>query len=59
MSKFSFDGQPNLRLLTNQQIEMIHERALYILDQTGVKFDSEEALKILKENGADVDLTPC
>ncbi len=55
MSKFSFDGQPNLRLLTNQQIEMIHERALYILDQTGVKFDSEEALKILKENGADVD----
>ena len=55
MSKFSFDGQPNLRLLTNQQIEMIHERALYILDKTGVKFDSEDALKILKDNGADVD----
>ena len=55
MSKFSFDGQPNLRLLTNKQIETIHEKALYILEKTGVKFDSEDALTILEQNGAKVD----
>lgn len=47
MSKFSFDGQPNLRLLTNNQIKTIHEKALYILEKTGVKFDSKDALTIL------------
>lgn len=55
MAKFTFDEQPNLRLLSNQEIEKIHDKAIYILEKTGVKFDSEEALKILEEHGAEVD----
>ena len=55
MAKFSFEGQPSLRLLSNEQIKMMHEKALHILECTGVKFESEEALTILKDNGAEVD----
>lgn len=55
MVKFTFESQPGLRLLSNEQIETIHEKALYILETAGVKFDSEEALKILQDNGAVVD----
>lgn len=57
MEKFSFKGQPRLRLLSDEQIELMHEKALYILENTGVKFESEEALKILKDHGAQVDFT--
>ncbi len=55
MAKFSFEGQPSLRLLSNEQIKMMHEKALHILECTGVKFESEEALTILKDKGAEVD----
>jgi trimethylamine---corrinoid protein Co-methyltransferase len=43
MAKFSFEGQPSLRLLTNEQIATLHEKALEVLETTGVKFESEEA----------------
>lgn len=56
MAKFSFTGQPRLQLLSNEQIENIHEKALEVLETTGVKFESEEALQILADNGALVDL---
>ncbi len=55
MGKFTFDGQPKLRLLSDEQIKLIHEKALYILETTGVRFESDEALKILKDHGAAVD----
>ena len=55
MGKFTFATQPTLRVLTNSEIETIHEKALYILAHTGVKFDSEDALQILRNHGADVD----
>ena len=55
MAKFSFEGQPSLRLLTNEQIATLHEKALEVLETTGVKFESEEALQILADNGALVD----
>lgn len=57
MAKFTFEGQPRLRLLSNEEIEKIHDEALGILENTGVKFDSEEALKILENHGASVDYT--
>ncbi|MEW5784498.1 MAG: trimethylamine methyltransferase family protein, partial [Bacillota bacterium] len=55
MEKFTFKGQPRLRLLSDEQIELMHEKALYILESAGVKFESDEALKILKDHGATVD----
>lgn len=55
MEKYSFDSQPRLRLLSEEDIKLIHEKALYILENTGVKFESKEALDILKGKGAVVD----
>ena len=55
MEKFTFKGQPKLRLLTDEQIQLMHEKALYVLEHAGVKFESDEALKILHEHGAQVD----
>ncbi len=55
MAKFSFEQQPKLRLLSDQDIEKIHEKALHILENTGVKFYAREALEILEENGVNVD----
>ncbi len=56
MGKFTFDGQPKLKLFTDEQIKLIHEKALDVLETTGVRFESEEALRILKDHGAAVDL---
>lgn len=55
MEKYKFDSQPRLRLLGEEDIKLIHEKALYILENTGIKFESKEALDILKEKGAVVD----
>ena len=57
MEKFTFAWQPPLRLLTNEQIALMHEKALYILETAGVKFESDEALKILQDHGAAVDFS--
>ncbi|MBM4236539.1 MAG: hypothetical protein FJ152_08740 [Firmicutes bacterium] len=56
MEKYTFDTQPKLRLISDDQIKLVHEKALYILEHTGVKFESEEALKILQDHGATADL---
>ncbi|MGM0689806.1 MAG: trimethylamine methyltransferase family protein, partial [Bacillota bacterium] len=55
MAKYTFAGQPALRLLSDDQIRLIHEKALEVLEKSGIMFESEEALKILKDNGAAVD----
>ncbi len=55
MDKYTLTGQPSLRLLSDQQIKLIHDKALAVLQTSGVKFESEEALNILQENGAEVN----
>lgn len=55
MEKFSFKSQPKLRILTDEQINTIHEQALILLENTGVYFPAEGALQVLAKNGAKVD----
>jgi len=55
MEKFSFQSQPKLRMLTDEQITVIHEKALDILENTGVYFQNQKALQVLADNGANVD----
>jgi trimethylamine--corrinoid protein Co-methyltransferase len=48
----------NLRpigILTEEQIELIHKNTLDVLQKTGVRFESERALKLFKENGCEID----
>ena len=42
-------------LLTNEQVEQVHETALQILTQIGVDFGYPPALAVLKKGGAKVD----
>jgi trimethylamine--corrinoid protein Co-methyltransferase len=51
----SVKGVPSLAYLSQQDLETIHETALDILEGCGVYFDSDEAMKILKEAGCWVD----
>ena len=55
MAKFNFHSQPRLRFLKDEEILKIHAAALGVLEHTGVFFDSEEALAILKAAGCTVD----
>lgn len=55
MLKFSFDRMPQLKILTEAQIEEVHERALHVLENMGIVFAEERALRILKEAGCQVD----
>ena len=55
MEKYTFNTQPKLRLISDDQIKLVHEKALHILEHAGVKFESEEALKILQDHGAKID----
>lgn len=45
-----------LNPLTGEQVERIHESGLKILQEVGIKVDSERYLQLLKENGANVAL---
>jgi len=42
-------------LLTNEQVEQIHETSIQILTQTGVEFGYPPALEMLKKGGAKVE----
>ncbi|MCP5054978.1 MAG: trimethylamine--corrinoid methyltransferase, partial [bacterium] len=42
-------------LLTNEQVEQVHETSLHILEQIGLDFGYSPALDILKKGGARVD----
>jgi len=44
-----------LEVLTNDQRAQVHERTLHILEHTGMRVDSDEGRRILKEAGALVD----
>ena len=42
-------------LLTNEQVEQIHETSIKILSQIGMEFDYLPALELLKKGGAKVE----
>ena len=44
-----------IKILTDSQIEAIHRASLDVLEKTGVKFESERALRLLEKNGCMVD----
>jgi len=44
-----------LKILSQSEIEEIHQRALDVLQQVGCFYESEEALAVLKKHGALVD----
>jgi trimethylamine--corrinoid protein Co-methyltransferase len=50
-----FSSQPMLRLLSPDQIVRIHLASLKILEEIGVMIQSDIALKLLSNAGADVD----
>lgn len=47
-------GRPQFRILSDRQIEEINSASLQILERTGVAFDSQEALDILGDAGANI-----
>jgi trimethylamine---corrinoid protein Co-methyltransferase len=55
MSKFSFDNLPQLQIINHNQILQVHENALEILENTGVRFEYRKALEILKDAGCQVE----
>jgi len=53
-SNYIHFGSPQFRLLSDKQIEELHFASLQILEKTGVAFESQEALELLGDAGADV-----
>jgi trimethylamine--corrinoid protein Co-methyltransferase len=45
-----------LKVLNKDEIQSIHDSSIELLDSLGVKIESEEAIKLLKEHGAIVDV---
>ena len=45
-----------LTMLSQEDKERIHGKALELLKTTGIKFGSETALKLLADAGCDVDM---
>ncbi len=52
-----FSRSPSLEILSQEQICAIHSATLEILEKTGMKCDSQVALKIFQEGGAYTDGT--
>ncbi len=44
-----------LKILTEGQIEQIHGATLHVLAKTGIRFESDRALKMFEKNGCKVD----
>lgn len=55
MTKLSFSSQPWLKLLSREQIESIHLSSLRILEEVGVMIQSDKALRLVADAGADID----
>ena len=47
-----FRCSPRFKVLTDEQVDAIHEASLAILEKTGIRFDSEDARKRLLKVGA-------
>lgn len=48
-------GKPWIKILSEDEIERIHERSLAVLENTGIQVEHEMGLKTLEEAGAAVD----
>ena len=46
----------SLQILTSDEVYQIHEATLQVIENTGVRFPSDRAVKIWQEHGAEVDL---
>jgi len=46
-----------LEILTEEQVEAIHAGTLDVLRRTGIRFESEKAIKLFEKNGCYVDYT--
>jgi len=44
-----------LRVLTDDQMQVVHDKACQLLEQKGIVFESEECLKIFKQHGCKVE----
>lgn len=44
-----------VRILSDSEIESIHQATLQVLEEVGCKFESQRALKLLEKNGCKVD----
>jgi len=55
MFKFPLGDGPLLKVLSKEEIEEIHVASLRVLEEVGIMVDSENALKIFIDMGADVD----
>ena len=44
-----------IKIMTDSQVEAIHRATLNVLERTGIKFESEGALNLLKQRGCRVD----
>ncbi len=51
---FSRNFKP-LEILTEEQVEVIHQGALDVLESTGVRVEHERALKLFEKSGCQVD----
>jgi len=48
-------GKPKIELLSEQELDAVHQTSLHILEQVGVYLPLKEALDILRDAGASVD----
>jgi trimethylamine--corrinoid protein Co-methyltransferase len=55
MIKNEKGGIDKVRFLSKEDMQMIHEQALRVLQNTGIAVDDDKALKMLGDAGADVD----
>jgi trimethylamine--corrinoid protein Co-methyltransferase len=56
-ANYSQFNSPQFRILSDRQIEELHLASLQILERTGVAFDCQKAIDILRAAGADVSNT--
>lgn len=52
MKGIRLNPNSRLKVLTDDQVDMIHEASLRILERTGIRYDSEDARKRLLNAGA-------
>jgi trimethylamine--corrinoid protein Co-methyltransferase len=55
ISPIKIKPEMKIKTLSDQDLENIHQATLTVLNETGVRFPSEKALRIFAEAGADVD----
>ena len=53
-SNYTHFGSPQFRLMSDSQLEELHQKTLQILERTGVTIECQEAIELLDGAGADV-----